>query len=127
MTTVEVRSYSRNSGRIWWEMESGTASELSASATANSFLGFAKEKRSEMAMDCGFAAETCSAGEFAFVGDFAEGFDDGLGGIGWRGENFEHAQATCVDPDAVGKGAAGVDGDAEWLGAAGHGDSGILG
>src|ERR1022692_3502783 len=65
--------------------------------------------------------------EFAFVGDFAEGFDDGLGGIGWRGENFEHAQATCVDPDAVGKGAAGVDGDAEWLGAAGHGDSGILG
>ena len=59
--------------------------------------------------------------EFAVVIDFAEGFDDGLGGIGWRGENFQHAQAAAVDPDTVGEGAAGVDGDAEGLGAAGHG------
>lgn len=55
------------------------------------------------------------------MGDFAEGFDDGLGGVGGGGENFQHTQAAAVDPDTVGEGSAGVDGDAEGLGAAGHG------
>ena len=191
-------------------MESGTASELRASATASSFFGLANEKSKEMAMDCGLCAGDllgegvqffCSAGavrispslavrsfdaeaeifgdqrldaveekivelgaglasdfdgvfesgggdeggarafaleqrvgadggaveedEFAvadaqsFVDDLAEGFDDGLRGIGGRGKNFEHAEAACVEPDAVGEGAAGVDGDAERLGGRG--------
>jgi len=55
MTTVEVRSYSRNSGRIWWEIESGTERRLSAAATANSLVGFANENKSEIAIDCGLA------------------------------------------------------------------------
>ena len=62
--------------------------------------------------------------EFAFVIDFFEGLDDGLGGIGGSGENFCHAQAAVVDPDAVGEGSAGVDSYAEWWGAAGHLDLG---
>src|ERR1022692_1825640 len=52
--------------------------------------------------------------EFALVIDFAEGFDDGLRGIGGSGEDFQHAQAAGgLDPDTVGEGAAGIDGDAE--------------
>ena len=68
--------------------------------------------------DCGAVQDY----QFTFGGDFAEGFDDGLGGIGGSGEDFQHAQAAgVVDPDTVGEGAAGVDGYAEGLGAAGHG------
>ena len=50
-------------------------------------------------------------------------FEDGLGGIGGRRKNFQHFQAMRfrIDPDAVGEGAAGVDGDAEGLGRVGHG------
>src|ERR1700724_2789431 len=63
MTTVEVRSYSRNSGRIWWEIESGTRKGSSVLATASSFCGFAKEKSREIATDCGLAAPICAARE----------------------------------------------------------------
>ena len=63
MTTVEVRSYSRNSGRISCEIESGTSIAFKALVTASSFLALAKENRSEMAMDCGFAAVTRAASE----------------------------------------------------------------
>jgi len=49
ITTVDVRSYSRNSRRITCEIASGTASERRASATASSFLGLANEKSREMA------------------------------------------------------------------------------
>jgi hypothetical protein len=61
--------------------------------------------------------------QLAGVIDFAEGFDYGLGGVGWSGENFEHVQTVvgAVYPDTVGEGAAGVDGYAEGLGAVGHG------
>ena len=54
--------------------------------------------------------------------DFAETFGDGLGGVGGRGENFEHAKPAGggIDPDAVGESTAGVDGDAKRLGRAGH-------
>jgi hypothetical protein len=51
----------------------------------------------------------------------AEGFDDGLGGISGCRKHFEHAKAAAISPDAVGEGASSVDGDAERLGAAGHG------
>ena len=60
--------------------------------------------------------------EFTFVIDFAEDFEDGLGRISWSGEDLQHAQAAAgVAPDTVGESAAGVDGDAKWLGSAGHG------
>ena len=42
-------------------MESGLPAAFSASATSSSFVGFAKEKRSEIAMDCGLAAASCFA------------------------------------------------------------------
>src|SRR5580692_6523210 len=62
----------------------------------------------------GGAVQDC---EFAFVFDFAEDLDDGVGGIGGSGEDFQHAQAAGhVGPDTVGEGTAGVDGDAERLG-----------
>ena len=180
-------------------------------ATASSFLGFAKEKSSEIAMDCGLAAAICvgecgnssvvgdgqdfsvcggafvdaeaeifwdqwldaieeevvefgaglasdfdgvfetaggdesGARAFAFKsvlvptvvpcrrmkfgsgGDLLDGFDDGLRGIGGSRENFQHAEAARFDPHTVGEGAAGVDGDAERLGAAGHGVDRALG
>ena len=54
--------------------------------------------------------------------DLAECFDDRLRWIGGRGENFQHARvAGVIDPNTVRKGAAGIDGDAERLGVAGHG------
>ena len=49
--------------------------------------------------------------------NFAGGFDNGLRGIGGAGEDLEHSQLSTVHPDTVGEGAAGVDGDAERLGA----------
>jgi hypothetical protein len=54
--------------------------------------------------------------------DLAESFDDGLRGIGWSGENFQHAQAAIgfVSPDTICKGAASVDGYTKWVGAARH-------
>jgi hypothetical protein len=54
--------------------------------------------------------------------DFVDCLDDGLGGVGRGGENFEHAEAAgCgIDPDTVSEGASSVDGDAQGLGAAGH-------
>ncbi len=186
-------------------MESGTARRFRLAATASSFFGFAKEKSSEIAMDCGLAAASLfdegsqflrrgrgedfavaggafvdaeaeifgdqrldaveeevvelGAGlasdfdgvfeafrgdqggarafafeqrigadggaveedEVAFVRDFLKGFDDGLRGIGGSRKDFQHAEAAALSPDAVGEGAAGVDGDAEGLRAAGHG------
>src|SRR6266496_4653437 len=65
MTTVEVRSYSRNSGRIWWEMESGRCNCFRHSATVVSFFGFANEKRKETAMDWGFADAIVVEREFS--------------------------------------------------------------
>ena len=47
--------------------------------------------------------------------DFLRGFDNCLRRIGWRGENLEHAHLSALHPDAVGEGAAGVDGDVERL------------
>ena len=87
MTTVEVRSYSRNSGRIWWEIESGTRKGSSALATASSFCGFAKEKSSEIATDCGLAAPICAASErnSSPVGD---------------GQDFAVAGGALVDAEA---------------------------
>ena len=87
MTTVEVRSYSRNSGRIWWEMESGTARGFSASATASSLFGFANEKRSEIAMDCGCAAEICLCEDAQFLRRRC-------------GEDFSVAGGAFVDAEA---------------------------
>ncbi len=59
--------------------------------------------------------------EFAFVIDLAKSVDDGLGGIGWRRKDFQHSEAVGgIDPNAVTKGASGVDCYAEWLGP-GHG------
>ncbi len=86
-----------------------------------------------------FGGDECGAGAFAFeqrVGadggaveeddvafgsDFLECFDDGLRGIGGGRKDFQHAEAAVFSPDAVGEGAAGVDGDAEGLRAARHG------
>src|SRR5262249_20219198 len=51
MTTVEVLSYSRYSGRIRLEIEIGTPRRPSASATACSCVGLANEKSSETAID----------------------------------------------------------------------------
>src|SRR5580658_3935442 len=51
MTTVEPRSYSRNSGRILCEMEMGSPSGSSACVTNCSLAGFAKEKSNDNAMD----------------------------------------------------------------------------
>jgi hypothetical protein len=51
--------------------------------------------------DCGFA------------GDLANSIGDGLRWIRRRGENFQEADTSTLDPDAVGEGAAGIDGDAE--------------
>ena len=45
--------------------------------------------------------------------DLFQGLDNCLRGIGRRGENFEHAYLPALHPDAVGEGAAGVDGDVE--------------
>jgi hypothetical protein len=42
-------------------MESGIPTVCRASASSSSFVGFAKEKRSEIAMDCGSAAVSCFA------------------------------------------------------------------
>ena len=63
----------------------------------------------------------CRRTNCALVVNFAEGFDDGLRGIGGSRENFQHAQAAVrICPDTVSEGAAGVDGDAKRLGRAGH-------
>jgi hypothetical protein len=53
--------------------------------------------------------------------DFAERFDDGLRGIDWGREDFQHTQLAVVAPDTIGESAASVDGYAEGLRAAGHG------
>ena len=60
--------------------------------------------------------------QLALVIDLAKRLDDSLRGIGWSGENFQHAQAAVgfVSPDAIGEGAAGVYGYAKWVGAARH-------
>ncbi len=58
ITTVDVRSYSRNSGRIWCEIDNGTPSASNDSATASSFFALANENNSEIATDSGFAEAT---------------------------------------------------------------------
>ena len=63
ITTVDVRSYSRNSGIIWCEMDSGSARSFSAAATAFSFFVFAKENSREMAIACGFASAILASSE----------------------------------------------------------------
>ncbi len=57
-----------------------------------------------------------------FAYDLANRLDDSLGWIGGRGKHFEHAYVArgVIDPDAVGEGATGVDGDTERLGRVGH-------
>ena len=51
--TVLIRSYSRNSGRISCDTDSGTPSLFSAAATAFSFSGLAKENSSHTAIAAG--------------------------------------------------------------------------
>jgi hypothetical protein len=46
-------------------------------------------------------------------GDFAEGVEDGLGGVGGGGEEFEDFELARGEVDTVGEGAAGVDSYAE--------------
>src|SRR6185437_5954673 len=48
--TVDARSYSRNSGRIACDTETGSPDEHNARATAISFSGLAKENRRHTAM-----------------------------------------------------------------------------
>lgn len=45
--------------------------------------------------------------------DFVYCLSDGFRWIVGRGKNFEDLEATIFDPDAIGKGAAGIDGDAQ--------------
>ncbi len=45
--------------------------------------------------------------------DLTNRFGDRLRGIGGRGEDLQEADTPALDPDAVGEGAAGIDGDAE--------------
>ena len=49
------------------------------------------------------------------LSDLFESLDNRLRRVGWRGEDLEHAYLPALHPDAVGKGAAGVDGDVERL------------
>ena len=49
----------------------------------------------------------------AWQADLFQGFDDGLRRIARSRKNFEHADSSALDPDAVGESAAGVDGDLE--------------
>ena len=71
-----------------------------------------------------FAFEQCVGGDGGAVadfdgirgnelGDFANGFKDGATGIVGRGGELEHLDAAADAVDAVGEGAAGVDGDGE--------------
>ena len=54
MTTVDVRSYSRYSGNIWCDSDTGTPSGESALATRRSCSGFANEKSRQTAIDSTF-------------------------------------------------------------------------
>ena len=47
--------------------------------------------------------------------DFDDGFDNRLRRIGWRGKYLEHSHLAAIDPNAVGKSAAGVYGNVERL------------
>ena len=58
MDTVESRSYSRNSGRISLETETGSPSRRTARAAVCWFEAFANEKRKQMAKDSTRARRT---------------------------------------------------------------------
>ena len=45
--------------------------------------------------------------------DFDDGPDNRLRRVGRRGKNLKHADLSALHPDAVGKGAAGIDGNVE--------------
>ena len=73
---------------------------------------------------CAFALEQCVGSDRGAVADFdligrnergdlADSFEDGAAGIGGGGGEFEDLDAAGVAVDAVGEGAAGVDGDDE--------------
>ena len=47
--------------------------------------------------------------------DFVDSFDNRLRRISRRRENLEHSYPSAIHPDAIGEGAAGVDGDVERL------------
>ncbi len=73
--------------------------------------------------DCG-AVQKDSRGALS---DFFQRLDNGLRGIGRSGKDFEHADLSAFDPDAVGEGAAGIDGDVERVSSWGMGHGGLNG
>src|SRR6185369_8383953 len=59
MTTVDVRSYSRYSGRIRLEIDNGTSSELSAEAMRSSCSGCRNENSRQIATASTFSRFNC--------------------------------------------------------------------
>ena len=109
-------------------MESGTARDLSASATAFSLFGFANENSSEMAMDCGLAAASCSASDLQFLRR-GSGQDFAVAGrafVDAEAEILGDQRLDAVEEEVVELG-AGLASDFDGVFEAGGGDEGGAG